>query len=236
MSNDDSMAAAAASRRAPRQGAGGAPAGSTLSIVLAVIAVVAGFLILRNITDDGGTSANVDLGDAGNGGGTATTVVNPASSVATTPTTTTTTTIPRITEGATVVVANVNGVGGSAGAMTKTLELAGYTMGTAVNGTGPNIGDSIVYYDATVAAALDVANSVGNDLGGLSVLPVPTPPPTESGQLDGAGVLVMLGDNQAGRTLDEIQSAAAAASTTDAAVEAPPVAGSGDATTTTIGE
>ena len=39
-------------RKTPRQGIGGSPVGSTLSIVLAVVAVVAGFLILRNITDD----------------------------------------------------------------------------------------------------------------------------------------------------------------------------------------
>ena len=44
----------ARARRAaqPRVGDGGSPVGSTLSIVLAVVAVVAGFLILRAITDD----------------------------------------------------------------------------------------------------------------------------------------------------------------------------------------
>ena len=39
-------------RRSPRAGDSGSPVGSTLSIVLAVIAVIAGFLILRAITDD----------------------------------------------------------------------------------------------------------------------------------------------------------------------------------------
>ena len=40
------------SRRSPRTGDSGSPVGSTLSIVLAVIAVIAGFLILRAITND----------------------------------------------------------------------------------------------------------------------------------------------------------------------------------------
>ena len=42
--------------RTPRVDGGGSPVGSTLSIVLAVIAVIAGFLILRAITDDDGDS------------------------------------------------------------------------------------------------------------------------------------------------------------------------------------
>ena len=40
------------SRGPPRVGDSGSPVGSTLSIVLAVVAVVAGFLILRAIFDD----------------------------------------------------------------------------------------------------------------------------------------------------------------------------------------
>ena len=44
--------------RRPRAGDGGAPASGALAIVLAIVAVVAGFLILRSINDD-------DDGDAG---------------------------------------------------------------------------------------------------------------------------------------------------------------------------
>lgn len=232
MSADDSLGAPPP-RRPPRQGMGSSPAGSTLSIVLAVVAVVAGFLILRNITDDGGSTSSGDLSDIGVPDAPQTTLADPTNTTSPLPTTTTTTTIPRVTEGATVVVANANTVGGSAGAMTKSLELAGYTMGEAVNGTGPNIDDSIVYYDSTVAAAQDVANSVARDMGGLAVLPVPTPPPTESGTLDGAGVLVMLGNNEAGKTLEQLAGSAAAGATTDGATsEAPAVSGSDDATTT----
>ena len=103
-----------------------------------------------------------------------------------------------------MLVANANTVGGSAGNMTKTLELAGYTMVDPVNASGPNITDSIVYYDEAQAAAQDVANSVARDLGGVEVLVLPTPAPTESGDLGDAGVLVLLGDDQAGKTLEEL--------------------------------
>ena len=44
--------------RRPRAGDGGAPASGALAIVLAIVAVVAGFLILRSINDD-------DDGDVG---------------------------------------------------------------------------------------------------------------------------------------------------------------------------
>ena len=56
MTNEES-AGGSNGGRSPRQGPGNSPVGSTLSIVLAVIAVVAGFLILRNITDDGGADS-----------------------------------------------------------------------------------------------------------------------------------------------------------------------------------
>ena len=66
MSNEDAMAggvgaAGAAGRpRSPRQGVGGSPVGSTLSIVLALLAVVAGFLILKNIKDGTESGATTD--------------------------------------------------------------------------------------------------------------------------------------------------------------------------------
>ena len=40
----------------------------------------------------------------------------------------TSTTVGRVTDGATVVVANASGIGGSAGAMTAALEGAGYAL------------------------------------------------------------------------------------------------------------
>ena len=81
MTNEESASGSGGGRSA-RQGSGNSPVGSTLSIVLAVVAVVAGFLILRNITDDGGsgsatdpttdpageTPSGTDPGDAGEAG------------------------------------------------------------------------------------------------------------------------------------------------------------------------
>lgn len=200
MSNEES--ALGATRRTPRQGVGGSPVGSWLTIVLAVVAVIAGFLILKNITDDSAT-ASPDGAASGNS------LPDPDSSlvdisVPVTEATTTTTTVVRVTEGASVVVANANTVGGSAGNMTKTLELAGYTMLEPVNASGANLETTIVYFDGTQASAEDIANSIGRDLGGVEVLPVSTPAPTVSGDLGDAGVLVLLGDEQAGKTLEEL--------------------------------
>lgn len=206
MSNEES--GLGATRRTPRQGVGGSPVGSWLTIALAVVAVIAGFLILRNINNDS-TAASPASGE------TDTSLLDPANtlvdvSVPVTEATTTTTTIVRTTDGASVVVANANTVGGSAGSMTKTLELAGYAMIDPVNASGPNLTASVVYFDAAQASAEAVARSVAFDLGGVEVLPLETPAPTADGDLGDAGVLVLLGDDEAGKTLEELAPAGAA--------------------------
>lgn len=130
-------------------------------------------------------------------------------------TTTTTTTPELVVEGATVVVANASIVGGSAGRMTDELGQAGFTTAEATNST-ERVTDSIVYYtDAEGAQA--VAESVGVAMGGLEVRAMPDPIPTESGDLGDAQVLVLLGDNQADRTLEELSGAGAADEETDEA-------------------
>ncbi|MGB0114477.1 MAG: LytR C-terminal domain-containing protein [Ilumatobacteraceae bacterium] len=205
-------------RRTPRQGIGGSPVGSTLSIVLAVVAVVAGFLILRNITDDGG-------GGSADGGGIGSEVTIPDTVNNTiADTTTSTTQPPLVTEGATVIVANASGVPGSAGRMTDELAGVGFTMGTATNATSSGLEASIVYYDPGITAAQAVADSVALSMGGLAVETVPTPVPVEGATLNGAGVLVMLGTNQADKTIEEMSPTAAET------VTAPEV--SGDTTAT----
>lgn len=221
MSNEEvAGSGVGATRRSARQGVGGSPVGSTLSIVLAVVAVIVGFLILRDITADDSSSA---------GGSTdpVATDVQPTttfdSGVTTTIAVATTTTVPLVTEGATVVVANANTVGGSAGRMTEALAEVGYNMGSPVNGT-VTIDDSIVYYDPTNTAAQGVAESVARSLGGVEVDVVPTPPPVDNGSLDGAGVLVMLGNNEADKTLESLAEQAAL-ETTPGLGTSPPVAG-----------
>lgn len=198
MTNEDPNAPIGANppRRSPRQGIGGSPVGSTLSIVLAVVAVVAGFLILRNITsNDGGSS------DGGNA--VESTVANTVDDTVADQTTTTTEP-PLVTEGATVLVANASGVPQSAGAMTTELAAVGFTMADATNASSSGLVASVVYFDPSIAAAEAVAGSVARVMGGLAVEPVGTPVPVEGASLNGAGVLVMLGTNEAGKTVAQL--------------------------------
>ena len=230
MSNEDPDAPVTPTpaRRSPRQGVGGSPMGSTISIVLAVVAVIVGFLILQNITDDGPS--------AGDGGTTPVDSVvdsTPDSVVETS--STTTTEPPLVTEGATVLVANASGVSGSAGRMTTELATIGFTMGEATNSTQSGLTASIVQYDPTIAAAQAVAESVARSMGGLTVEVVPTPAPVDGGSLNGAGVLVLLGTDEADKTIAQLSTPTASvtpapdpsAGTTDATL--------GDTTATTTG-
>ena len=198
-------------RRSSRVGDSGSPVGSTLTIVLAVIAVIAGFLILRAITDDGdddaggltpGTSNTTlttgsgvtDLTTVPGQGGTGT-----AAPVQTVPKT-----------AATVVVANASGVPGSAAGMTQALQGAGYTMGAAGNTTEAQLTASVVYYVAGDANAQGVATQVATDMGGIATAEMPATPPIDSG-LAGGTVLVMVGTDTAGKVLADLNPAGAVA-------------------------
>lgn len=198
--------------RRTRVGDGGAPVSGALAIVLSVIAVVAGFLILRSISDGGeqsldfgstnGGAAAADDGTGDNAGDNA----GGSTTVATLPPTTTEP--PLVVEGAAVIVANANSVSGSASSMTRALETGpGFTMVDPVNAS-PAVGDvdeSVIYYEPTVLAAQDVAESLSRVLGGVSTIaPMPEVPPTSDGELNGADVLLMLGNDKAGKTLEEL--------------------------------
>ncbi len=220
--------------RRPRAGDGGAPASGALAIVLAVVAVVAGFLILRSINDD-------DDGDVGEGA-TGTTLptdsaaVTTIGSVTTLPGTTTTTQPPLVLDPAvTVVVANASNVNGSAAQMSRALGVVGYTMGEPTN-KAASVGQldaTVVYFDPAVPNAEAVAGSVARSLGGVdSIAAVAVPAPTESGELAGAGVLVMLGIDKAGKTLDELTGVSTTADTTATGETSPPVAGDTTGSTT----
>jgi hypothetical protein len=89
--------------------------------------------------------------------------------------------------------------------MTDTLGVAGFTTGSPVNGT-EKVEDSIVYYSAEEGAQ-EVAESLGLALGGVSVLALADPIPTEDGTLEGAQVLLLLGDNQADKSLTDLSGA-----------------------------
>jgi hypothetical protein len=196
-------------RRTPRAGEGGAPISGALAIVLAVVAVVAGFLILRTLSDGGesaiGTSPGgaVDTGEAPETSGATT---GDTGSVPQLPTTTTQP--PLIVDGAIVMVANANGVGGSAGAMTTALEVGpGFEMADPTNSSSAVgvLEESQIYYDATNLAALDVADSLNRVLGGdVAVAPLEGTPPVSDGSIEPASVLLMLGVDKEGQTLEEL--------------------------------
>ena len=209
-------------RRPPRVGDSGSPVGSTLSIVLAVVAVVAGFLILRSIFDDDDDNNNsAGLTPPG------TTVAGPATTAPAGNGTTATTVAPTTTTGrvtdATIIVANASGIGGSAGQMTTALEAVGYRLGEATDSTEGQQDASLVFFARGDTAARATAESIARDMGGLRVQRMPGEPPVAGGDLGNATVLVMLGTDAAGKTLAELN---------PTAVTAPSVAGT---TTTTTG-
>lgn len=228
-------------RRNPRVSDGGAPVSGAVAIVLALVAVVAGFLILNSISDGGdaaldfpaeGASSGADSDDDDS-------EVDPSATTLPGGSTTTTTTVPQIvTDGADVIVANANDVGGSAGQMQRALELAGFTVVAAVDGSAAlgDLDESVIYYDETNPQALAVATSLGEVLGGVSSIgPLTGTPPTADGEMQGADVLLMLGTDKAGKSLEELNPEL---NGTGAATEVtnPPIAGdTGDATTTTGG-
>lgn len=197
--------------RRPRVGDGGSPVGSTLSIVLAVVAVIAGFLILRAITDDDNDGGAITPDPAGTASpdstpGTGTT----GSGGSADPGVTTTVAAPVATKtGATVLVANASGISGSAGSMATALQTDGYTVGEPTNSTGEQLATSIVYYVDGNPQALAVATTLAGQITGVQALPMPVPPPIEAA-LGDATVVLMLGTDAAGKTLADVAPAAGA--------------------------
>lgn len=204
----------ATSGRSPRLGDARSPVGSTLSIVLAVIAVIAGFLILRELTDDdgggtaiGGSEDTTADGTALAGPGVASTTNGLGGGLTTTTASAAST---KTLSGATIAVANVSGVGGSAAAMSSALETAGYEgVGEPGNGTGADQETSSVYYVAGDAAAEAVARSIATDLGGVTTAEMPATRPASGGDTDSVTVLVMLGTDAANKSLSELSGAPA---------------------------
>lgn len=201
------------SRRPSRASDGGAPISGGLAIVLAVVAVVAGFLILRSISDGGDQSADFPDATSGDdvvptGGDTLSDLTGDTTDGSQVPTLPTTSSVPPLqTEGAKVIVANANSKGGSASKMSRALEAKGFDMVDPVDASA-SIGDlaeSRVYFDPAVAGAEAVANSVATVLGGVStVQAMPETPPTKDGSLNGAGVLLLLGNDKADKTLEDL--------------------------------
>jgi hypothetical protein len=165
---------------------------TTMAVIVALIAVLLGFLILRDLNENG--SSSVDPGDS------------PVTTQASLPVESTTTTAPAqttttlLTTGFEVMVANASGVGGSAGKLTDQLTARGFVMESATNSAAgtPIQSTTIVYYLPGFEAG---AQSVASVLGGKTIEAMPEVVPTEDGSLGAASVLVLLGTDQAGKKL-----------------------------------
>lgn len=175
--------------------------GSTAAIIIAIVAVVAGFLILRQIGNDDNNGGSLNDGTSAS----QTTLPAAADSTVapvTDPPTTVTTIFTPTTEGATAVVANSSTVNGAAGQLTTALSGKGFTMAQATNATTKQDA-STVLYDATDPEALIVAQSIAVLMGGVEVLELGSPAPLKDGVVpDGVSIIVMLGNDKANQTLE----------------------------------
>lgn len=176
--------------RGGRQAAGGVSISTSLSVIVAAIAVLLGFLILRDINRDRTAGVfepgvEVPTDDTSMGDGSSTLPVE--------------TPAPNRT-GFKVIVANSSGVQGAAGQMTTALQGEQFVVAQPVNAEASvgKLTTTVVYY---VPGYESAATMVADVLGGVQILPVPVPPPIEGGSLGEAVVLVMLGTDLAGKLL-----------------------------------
>ncbi|MFZ9922940.1 MAG: LytR C-terminal domain-containing protein [Ilumatobacteraceae bacterium] len=168
-----------------------------LSIAVAVLAVLLGFFILRDLRND--TSISAPEAVPAEQSPTETTVEPIAVE----------TTVAQVVRTAfKVQVANASGVSGSAGLLTTEMQGRGYIVQPAINKSEitPKQTVTVVYYLLGSEAA---AAEVAKELGGVATSPMPTPIPTETGSLGEASVLVLLGTDLAGKPLSIIAGGAA---------------------------
>ena len=180
--------------------------GSTVAIVVTVIAVILGFLILRKVNDDGST------GSVSPGATTSTTLADTSSTVGFT----STTQAQLQKQGTKVQVANSSNGNGVAGQMTTALIAEGFDTTDPTNGTAsPKLDVSKILYNAADPNGLPVANALSVTLGGIVVEQAPAAPPTKEGAFAaGSAVILLLGNDLAGKTIAQIQGAGTAATTT----------------------
>ncbi len=173
--------------RAPRPGLP-SPSTGTMGAVVAVVALVLGFLVLRDVSGSTLSPSSSAPVETVPGGGT----VDP---------TATTTTVPFSLLGFKLIVANASGVAGSAGSMTLALQNLGFIARPAVNlapGAAKRQKTGVFYTAGCENNAAKVAEVLG---GNVDVGAMPVPVPTETGELGEACVLILLGTDLAGKPL-----------------------------------
>ena len=164
-----------------------APSTGTLGAVVAVVALVVGFLILRDVNNSGGGST-ID-------GSTNSSVPS------TDPTGNSSTTTLPSTIGFATQVANASGVAGSAGKLTTQLQALSYVVQPAKNvaaGTAKRSKTGVFYKVGCEGSAQKIANALG---GNVDIAAMPDPVPVEDGTIGDACVLVLLGTDLAGKDL-----------------------------------
>jgi hypothetical protein len=172
--------------------------GSTLAIVIAVAAVVVGFLILKNIRSDGNGSATPTIP--------ATSSIDPSltTPIAPLPTQPQVTVFTPTTAGAKVLVANSSHANGVAKVLSTALQGKGFTMGAPTNGATKEAVTKIQFLAGDPSAEA-VARSVAVLMGVATVEPIPTPVLLQDPTLLADNtVVVLLGDDKASKTLDEM--------------------------------
>lgn len=172
------------------------PAASTgtLGVVVAVVALVLGFLILRDVKS-GNTGGSVTPGGDSTttvpGGGT----VDPNA---------TTTTAPFNIQAFKIQVVNASGIAGSAGDLTVKLQDVNYVVQPAMNtppGTAKRSKTGVYSLPGCEANAQNVAATLG---GNVETGPMPSPVPIETGTLGEACVLIVLGTDLSNKPLQGV--------------------------------
>ena len=176
------------------------PVGSTVAIVVAIVATVLGFFVLKQIRNDSdGTSAVAPPAET-------TGTVAPTLPEVTQPIITTAPTLPPpvIDPSVIIIVANAADKKGVAGKLTTELEALGYVLGEPTNGSA-NVDVTKVLWDDAVPAAQAVANSLGVQLGNVLVETLATPAPIDGGTLpEGVSIVVLVGKDKGGQTLAQM--------------------------------
>lgn len=169
-------------------------ASPAIAVVVALLAAVLGFVILKSLDDDdGGVSTNGGDTTEQTGDSVTDTTLDPAL-------TTTATTLPPVDKTAfKVLVANASQVKGSAGNLSTQLGSLGYQTLEATNAvdTTTVLATTVVYYLAGAdAAGTDVAAAIGR-----SAAPMPAVLPVSEASFEGGTVLVMLGTDLANQAI-----------------------------------
>jgi len=188
-------------RPAPRSSSGSsAPMGSTVAIVVTAIAVLLAFFILRKVNDSGATSSDTP--------GTNTTIVTESTLIGETTlpagvTTPTTLSVSKI--GTSVQVVNASNQEGVARNMSNALAAEGFTMVEPDTAT-IDLPVTKVIYNPDDPNALPVAQFVATLLANAAVEPsgAVTPSLLTGTWAAGSSVMVLLGDDLAGKTLAQI--------------------------------